>query len=157
MVAITEEREKKEHKEKRGRKREGKERRIVEGKLPRHRGGKRDKLSRFFLSLRPPPHGREYKQVFPGRISLLGPQKIYDNSDVPPCARERENRAEKWREKRRRKKGRKRGGNREGREVATKLCRARCRSIPRENAFGFWVSLCSGMERMRATIPRYDN
>lgn len=34
-----------------------------------HRGRyKRDKLSRFFLSLRL-PHGREYKQVFPERIS----------------------------------------------------------------------------------------
>lgn len=76
MVAITEERKnslKKASRSYKERERErGKERRIVEGKLQRHRGshrgGKRDKLSRFFLSLRP-PRGREYKQVSPGRIS----------------------------------------------------------------------------------------
>lgn len=146
MVAITEERKNslerassrsyKEETRETGNRKE--ERRIVEGKLQRHRGshrgGKRDKLSRFFLSSRP-PHGREYKQVSPGRISPRSTAAPIENlrqfrrasvcSKVGTRARESCGKMEGGG----RRKGKKEGnGKREG--------RARCRSIPRENAFG---------------------
>lgn len=56
------------------RKIEKKTKKVVQGEQPRQgshcSGYKRDKLSRFFLPLQL-PHGREYKQVFPGEFSRL--------------------------------------------------------------------------------------
>lgn len=120
-----------------------KTKKMVQGEQPRqgsHRGGyKRDKLSRFFLPLQL-PHGREYKQVFPGEFSRLvhtAPienlrqfrrASMYPRETSSGRARRRES-CGKMQEK---------GGERRSswkRRKVPKRCRARCRSIPRKNAF----------------------
>lgn len=145
MIAITEERGKKGASRKE--KRERKERRTVEGKLPRHRVVANGINFRDFSSLCGLHMAVNINRFSPGEFPSPGPrpQKIYDNSDVPPC--ERKNRAEKWRGKRK-KKRKKKGGEGEIEKVEKQrrsyVCRARCRSIPRENAFGVDIVVLRG-------------
>lgn len=154
MVAITEERGKKGASRKE--KREGKERRIVEGKLPRHRVVANGINFRDFSSLCGLHMAVNINRFSPGEFPSPGPcpQKIYDNSDVPPC--ERKNRAEKWRGKREKKRG-ERGKQRKSRSSDEAMCVAPVAAQFRVKTLLGLISLCSGVERMRATIPRYDN
>lgn len=151
-----------------------KTKKVVQEEQPRqgsHRGGyKRDKLSRFFLPLQL-PDGREYKQVFPGELFLVGPHGAHRKSTtIQTCLYVSKRNEQRPGAKTRivRKNAGKRGWEKVESEKK-KSTEAMSRSLPLNSAWKCFLGAdtrghCAARTRMHASsarnvnaISRYDN